>query len=79
MTSEPLLIVGTNKIAKVLGLSRRQVCRLIGRGGFPAYRIDHRGSWISTPEKLAAWANALIPTPAKPAAPRPLKGWRPQH
>jgi hypothetical protein len=57
--AEPVLIVGTRKIAAALGLSMTMTKRFVlGKPGFPAWRLKPRGQWITTRENLERWAKS---------------------
>lgn len=65
MNESPLLIIGAENIAKVLGLSPAVVrSTLLGRPDFPAKKETRR--WVSTRHLLSDWADGLVkPSAAK--------------
>lgn len=64
MKQEPILIAGIEAIARALGLSAATVeNEIIGRPGFPARQLTPRGQWLTTRQKLAEWAESMLPPP----------------
>ena len=56
----PVMILGVNNIAKVLGVSPCKVRNdYLKRQDFPARRDGELGSWTTTRRNLVAWANKL--------------------
>jgi hypothetical protein len=59
--SAPILIVGVANIAKALGVSPRKVrYEYLMHPDFPARKEKAAGSWISTRQSLAVWAQAYV-------------------
>ena len=64
MTQDPLLIIGAENIAKVLGFSPAFVrSNLLGKGDFPAQKKARK--WITTRRLLSEWVEGLIDLPAQ--------------
>ncbi len=58
-SNDPVLIVGTRRIAAALGLSVTMTKRrLLGKPGFPAWKMKPRGQWITTRANLEEWARS---------------------
>ena len=63
----PLMIIGLDNMAKVLGVSRGKLrSEYLKRRDFPARR-EESGSWVSTRQSLAAWAENYVNSPDRQA------------
>lgn len=62
-----VLIAGADNIAKALGISPKTLKKdYLGRSDFPACQLKAGGSWVTTREKLARWADKMIPDSPPP-------------
>ena len=53
--SSRIVYRGAKEISLAVGINWKEFNLYVKKYGLPAFKIDNRGTWLATPEKLKSW------------------------